>query len=193
LFKSTPKIGKPGRNGLIMDPNPQLQKWFYFLVLLSLILSGCRSNQEAQATSTRSGEELILTAQALAEQTRQATAQTPPPTPIPSSATPTLVTPTPDVTSTPSSARVIAVINANVRSGPDEVYEVVDFLLADESAFVLGKYENSDYTPSTWWFIQRVDVGKDGWVWGGVVEFVGNEFLIPEFEPPPTPMPTEPE
>jgi hypothetical protein len=37
-----------------------------------------------------------------------------------------------------------------------------------------------DDTPiGTWYLVQRIDVGKDGWVWSGAVTLNGDPALIP--------------
>jgi SH3-like domain-containing protein len=111
--------------------------------------------------------------------------QTRPPSPIPPSPTTPLETATPEPTSTPNFLMATADMNARVRSGPDEVYEVLDFLLTGDSAEVIGRYENNGYTPTTWWYIRRIDTGKDGWVWSAVVTLSGDASGVPFLEPPP--------
>ncbi len=140
-----------------------------------------------KSTPTRSGEEIISTAKAFAELTRQATAQTPPPTPIPPSPTANPPTPTPEPTETLGPPTVSANYNAYVRNGPDEVYDHIDFFLEGQIADVIGQYSNP--VSGTWWYIQRIGEGRDGWVWSGAVTLTGFAGGIPFIDPPPTPTP----
>lgn len=138
------------------------------------------------ATPTLSSDDVLQTAEAMAELTRQAASPTPSPSPVTPTATEVLETATPESTATPSSARVTANYNANVRTGPDEVFEVIDFLLQGDQAQPIGRYENE--ATGTWWYITREE-GLDGWVWGGAVTFSGNEATVPFRDSPPTPTP----
>jgi uncharacterized protein YgiM (DUF1202 family) len=156
-------------------------------ILSGLVLFSCSNGFGSQATETRAGENVIATAQAYAEQTRQATLLTLPPTPITPSPTATVATPTPEPTATQSFPIVVADMNARVRSGPSEDYPIIDFFTEGTSAQVVGRYENTDYEPATWWSISRIGEGKDGWVWSGVVTLSGNEAVVPFLELPPTP------
>lgn len=157
------------------------------LILACFLLWGCNPGQELLSTPTQSSEDILSTAKAYAEATRRATMQTQPPTPIPPSPTVVLKTATPEPTSTPNLLLATAQMNARVRSGPDEVYAILDFLLAGDSAEVVGRFENDGYTPTTWWFIRRIDTGKDGWVWSTVVTISGDASGVPFLEPPPEP------
>lgn len=151
---------------------------------LVLLLAACQG-AGARSTPTRTTEELLGTARARAESTRAATFQTPPPTPITPSPTAPLVTDTPEPTLTPTPDRpvVTANYNANVREGPGEEYPGVDFLLEGQRAIVIGRYENE--VTGTWWAIERIEAGKDGWVWSGAVELFGDANLIPFLDAPP--------
>ncbi len=165
-------------------------KWIFItLSLASFLLWGCAPRQNSLPTSTRSGEVVIETAKAFAEQTRQATAQTPPPTPVPPSSTPTLATATPVATETPATPIVTADYNAFVRNGPDEAFSHIDFFIEGQTAEVIGRYENQ--FSGTWWYIRRLDEGKDGWVWSGAVTFSGNPDSVPVLDPPPSPIPDD--
>ena len=149
--------------------------------LIVIILSGCSSNGSA-AEPTRSSEDVLETAKAVAEITRHATFQTPPPTPVTPSPTIPPLTETPVPTETPLSATpmVTSNYNAYVRVSPSEDQAHLGFFLLDQSAVVAGRFENS--ISGTWWLIQRVDELKDGWVWGGAVTFVGDESVVPLIE-----------
>jgi uncharacterized protein YgiM (DUF1202 family) len=153
------------------------------LLLLFLIPSACSSG--GAAAPTISSDSVLQTAQAKAELTRQATFQTPPPTPIPPTPTQPFQTPTitPTLTPTPGLPILTADYNAYVREGPDETYKHVDFLLEGQRAYVVGRFENT--VTGTWYQIERIDEGKDGWVWSGAVTFNGDPASIPEVEPPP--------
>ncbi|OGO20336.1 MAG: hypothetical protein A2Z14_19330 [Chloroflexi bacterium RBG_16_48_8] len=132
----------------------------------------------------------MRTAEAIAEKTRQSSTNTPEPIPTEMTPSPTVVevSPTPTPTATPASPKVRADYNANVRSGPDEVYPVIDFFLAGEEADVIGL--NIHATMGTWWYIRRIGQGLNGWVWGGAVTFSGDATGIPYLESPPTPTAT---
>ncbi len=152
------------------------------LVLLTILVGACRA--ETGVSSTRSSDAVIATAYVDAELTKQATFQTPPPTPVTPSPTPPLESPTPAMTATPTPGQpvVTADYNAYVRLGPDESYDSLDFFLEGQRAFVEGRYENE--TNGTWWYIRRIDEGKDGWVWSGAVTLTGDAFGIPIWEAP---------
>lgn len=152
------------------------------LVALTILVGACRVGTEE--SSTRSSEAVIATAYADAEQTKQATFQTPPPTSVTPSPTPPLESPTPAMTVTPTPGQpvVTADYNAYVRFGPDESYDNLDFFLAGQRAFVVGRYESE--INGTWWYIRRIDEGKDGWVWSGVVTLTGDASGILILEAP---------
>jgi len=159
-------------------------KWVWISAFLLLSLSACGSGDQ---TAADAGEAVIETAQAKAELTRQATRQTPPPTPVtPSPTVPLItVTPVPSLTPTPSVPIVSADYNAYVRSGPDESFESIDFFLQGQTAEVVGRYENE--TTGTWYSVRRIEAGRDGWVWSGAVTFAGDENAVPFIDPPPFP------
>jgi uncharacterized protein YraI len=136
-----------------------------------------------------SADEVLSTAQAIADQTRQATTPTATPQPIPPTATEPLESLTPTATATGTAPVVTADYNANVRSGPGENYPIIDVFLEGETASVVGRYD--DLTSGTWWAIHRLAQGLDGWVWAGAVTFSGDESTVPFLEPPPTPTETE--
>lgn len=163
-----------------------LSRYFLFIVFCTLLL-GCATDGESDSTPTRSGEEVIGTAKAYAELTREATAQTPPPTPIPPSPTATLPTPTLEPTETLGPPMATAKYNANVRSGPDEAYIKIDVFYEGQTAEVIGRYNN--LVSGTWWYIQRIDEGKDGWVWDEAVTLTGSIDSVPFRDAPPTPEP----
>ena len=157
--------------------------YFSLLLALTLLVGACGANRDNSAT--RSSEDVMATAYAEAELTKQATFQTPPPTPVTPSPTAPLVSPTPTltVTPTPSQPVVTANYNAYVRTGPDESYEAIDFFVEGQRAFVIGRFENE--TNGTWWSVQRIDEGLDGWVWSGAVTITGDASNILLLEAPP--------
>ena len=153
------------------------------LVGLGWMLAACGSTP-----ATRSPEQVLASAQAAAEMTIQATQLTPEPSAT-SSATPEADTPTPEPTASPTIDRIIAVAdyNAFVREGPDESFADIDFFLEGQQAEVVGRFENP--VSGTWFLIQRIDAGRDGWVWSGAVTLNADPFTVPEVEAPETPVP----
>jgi uncharacterized protein YgiM (DUF1202 family) len=75
--------------------------------------------------------------------------------------------------------------NANVRSGPDEDFAIVDFLLLGDQANAVGRYLSEE--TGTWYYLIRLNEGINGWIWGGAVTILGDEDLIPFLDPPPEP------
>jgi hypothetical protein len=149
------------------------------------MLAGCKSGVSTPTTPTMSSEDVIHTAEAIVEETRQAVTNTPTMTPVPPSPTTPPETPTSTATATPSKPKVTANYNANVRYGPDESYPVIDFMLEGQEGEPLGRYIHS--TLGTWWYIERIGQGLNGWVWGGAVTFSGDANSVPYWDAPPTP------
>ncbi len=148
---------------------------------LAVVLAACGG--AARGTPTPSAEDVIRTAEAMAEQTRRAATPTSSPTPVTPTATFMPVTPTVVLTATPavSGPVVTAVYPVSVRVGPGESYAQVDLLLTDQMARVVGRFDDTPI--GTWYLLQRIDVGKDGWVWSGAVTLVGDPALIPVVTP----------
>ncbi|MCK5646828.1 MAG: SH3 domain-containing protein [Anaerolineales bacterium] len=161
---------------------------FLILVIMALVISSCSSSEGQSDEPTRSSEDVLRTAEAIAEKTRQAVTPTHTNTPITPTATSPPPTETPVLTATPTVPIVSPVYNANVRSGPDEAYPIIDFFLEGQEAEVIGRYDHPQM--GTWWFIKRIGQGLNGWVWNGAVILSGNPAEIPYFEPPPTPTET---
>ena len=155
--------------------------------LTAWALGGCTLFGPAP-TPTLSADQVLSTAQAIAEQTRSAATPTFTPAPPSPTATLPLETGTPTPTGTPTSAVVTANYNANVRSGPGENYPVIDVFLQGETAAAVGKYD--DPIGGRWWSIHRLAQGIDGWVWGGAVVFSGQDASVLFLLPPPTPTKT---
>jgi hypothetical protein len=118
------------------------------------------------------------------------------------------VTPLPeiDITVTPFSEeqspacppRAEAVINANCRSGPGEIYDFLSVLKEGESSPVVGRSQDSSY-----WVIERPDAAGNCWIWSELVELNSSDCKVlifdtpapPEIadsDPPPVPSPMVP-
>ena len=151
------------------------------LLALAGLAAGCSG--AGRGTPTPSAEDVIRTAEAMAEQTRQAATPTSSPTPVTPTATFKPVTPTVAVTPTPavSGPVVTADYPVTVRVGPGETYAQVDLLLTGQMARVVGRFDDTPI--GTWYLLQRIGVGKDGWVWSGAVTLVGDPALIPVVTP----------
>jgi len=170
------------------------RRWLFGMILL-FALGACNLSSQEDNTPTPSSEQVLVTARAIAQSTLDAASPTPtlaPPTDTPG---PPTETSTPGPTDTPSITTAVADYNANIRSGPGEEYEIIDFILAEEAGEIVGRYDDTPI--GTWWLIRRFgETGRDGWVWEGAVTLGGNEASVPVLEPPPTPTtapePTEP-
>jgi len=160
-------------------------------ITLLIALYGCSNIEE---TPARTSEDVLRTAEAIAAQTRQSSTATPVIPTQTATPEPPEATPTPVVTATPEDPMVEALYNANVRSGPDENYPIIDIFFQEQLAEAIGRYDHPNL--GSWWFIRRVGEGLNGWVWGGAVNFYGSPALVPFFDPPPTPtsspLPTDP-
>jgi len=159
-----------------------------FGAILLLTLGACNLSSQEDSTPTPSSEQVLVTARAIAQSTLDAASPTPtlaPPTDTPG---PPTETSTPGPTDTPSITTAVADYNANIRSGPGEEYEIIDFILAGEAGEIVGRYDDTPI--GTWWLIRRFgETGRDGWVWEGAVTLSGNDASVPVLEPPPTPTP----
>ncbi len=152
--------------------------------LLLGLLAGCNFPGSEAITPTLSSDQVVETAQAIAQATLAAV--TPTQTQLPATPSPAPPTDTPLATATPTSGApvVTANYNANIRRGPGENYEALDFLLGGKQADVLGRYDNSPI--GTWWYVRPIGGGITGWVWSGAVTFSGNAFVVPLLTPAPT-------
>jgi hypothetical protein len=151
------------------------------LVALAMALVACSGG--AGGTPTPSADDVIRTAEAMAEQTRQAATATLSPTTVTPTATSEPTTPTIAVTVTPEVLGPVVTANypVKVRSGPGEEYEEVDLFLTGQMARVVGRFD--DTSIGTWYLVQRIDVGKDGWVWAGAVTLAGDAAAVPVVTP----------
>jgi hypothetical protein len=86
---------------------------------------------------------------------------------------------TPDLT-----PRVIASVNANIRTGDSTLYAAIGVLLRGRSAPVLG----ISSTGSGWFYVQLTD-GTKGWISPLVVAKTGDFSNVPSVTPPPLPPP----
>ncbi len=155
---------------------------FLGATLLAAAVSACGRNGQAP---TLTSQEVLSTAQAIAELTRSA--PTPTLSPVPVTETPTVAPPTstPTITSTPNFATATAKYNVSVRSGPGEDYPIVDLFLQGQTAQITGRYDDTPI--GTWWLVARIGAGIDGWVWSGAADVAGDTSGVPILEAPPTP------
>ena len=154
------------------------------LMPLAVLLAGCGLGRPA-STPTISSEDVLRTAQAYAELTRQAVTPTPTPTPVPPTPTVPLATATPSPTATSTFPVVTAKYNVAVRSGPGEAYAAIDLFLQGQTGQVIGRFDDTPI--GTWWSMIRIGQGLNGWVWSGAVDLTGDASGIPVLEAPPTP------
>ncbi len=160
------------------------QPVFALFLLLAAMAAGC-SSRATPAAPTLTSDQVIHTAEAIAQLTSQAITLTPSPVPASPTATPTLATSTPAPTASSTSPTATAKYTVAVRTGPGEVYEQLDLFVQGQAADVYGQYTGSPIGP--WYFIHRIGAGKDGWVWSGAVDFSGNPAQVPPMDAPPTP------
>jgi hypothetical protein len=155
------------------------------VVLILVTTAGCRGGSSAPPTV--SSDDVLATAHAIAQMTRNAPTDTP--TPVPETATPTVPpdTPTPSATATLNFPAVTASYPVSVRSGPGEEYPILDLFLEGQAGQIIGRY---DLTPiGTWYLITRIGQGINGWVWSGATVVTGDISTVPVLEAPPTPEP----
>jgi len=105
-------------------------------------------------------------------------------TPQPSGFPQAAATSTTSVTATLEPATVTGQQNVKCRYGPDTVFEILTYLMKDESALVAGRNSSS-----SWWYIERPDGHGYCWVWDGVVAKHGDFSMVPVVASPPTPRP----
>jgi hypothetical protein len=152
-----------------------------------LALAGCAPGAGGAATSAVSGEDLIATAEAAAEMTRQAATATFTPTPITPLPSPVPPTATRLPLTTETAPFLTATQTAYVRAGPDVTYNWLGLLYSGETALVTGRHEAGN--GETWWLIHRTSDGLEGWVWGGAATLSGDAGTLPLLEAPPTQTP----
>ncbi len=98
--------------------------------------------------------------------------------------TPTL-TPTEMFPQPPAAPMATAPQDDNCRYGPGMAYDVAGYLLAGQSARIVGR--NAE---STWWVIERVDGSGVCWIWDEVVTVSGDTSGVPIVTPPAAPTDT---
>lgn len=96
------------------------------------------------------------------------------------------MTPSPTGTATLGPPIATAKEDANCRFGPGMAYDVVGYLLEDQSAPIDGR--NAD---KTWWWIERQDGYGHCWIWDSLVELSGDISGVPIIAAPPTPTPDD--
>lgn len=79
-----------------------------------------------------------------------------------------------------------AVLDANCRMGPSDVYGVAGSFMNGEIAFIHGR----NYT-TTWWWIEFPEEGEHCWVWDGSVQLSGDTTAVPVIPAPPTAVPPD--
>lgn len=154
-----------------------------------IALSACNLPGGQQTDADPAAElALTITAQALLLQpgaTPQGQQPQQPP-PAEPQATATLeFTPTLVPTFTPSVPQVTVSTATNCRTGPGQVYDLLDALLVGQTREVVGK--NSGVP--NYWVIKRLNGSGTCWLWGQYATVTGNTSNLPEYPVPPTPTP----
>lgn len=89
----------------------------------------------------------------------------------------------PEATETPdTTARVVSLVNANVRAGDSILYNIVGGLREGESALIKGL---SSY--NTGWFYIEMDNGRSGFIHPNIVSAQGDLSALARINPPPLP------
>ena len=187
-MRYTRRLAVPGQTarmpGRLVCMRSRLLRAIVMVMPVSILLAACGLGRP-ESTPTLSADDVLSTAQAYAEATRNAVTPTASATEAPPTPTVPLSTATPAPTATLNFPVVTAKYNVAVRSGPGEVYEAIDLFLQGQTAQVIGRYDDTDI--GTWWSILRIGQGLNGWVWSGAVDLVGDVSGIPVLEAPPTP------
>jgi uncharacterized protein YraI len=155
---------------------------FLFVTSCNLPVGGVTAVNEEQALPSNTNVNTVATSVELtvmAKMTQSADLATPPTATSTASAAATEVVPptvcVPQVTST---------TNANVRAGPDVVYDVVGNLPLGSTAAVAGRNE-----ANTWWYINFAGgVGGYAWIAGSVVTTSCLPSAVKVVAAPPTPI-----
>jgi hypothetical protein len=151
-------------------------RWVTVILLGVSLLSGC-SGQSSESMEAITAEEVIRTAEAIAAVTLSAATETSTRSPATPTDTPAPSTDTPEPSATPDVPIAVPNYNANVRSGPGEAFEVIDFFLEGQQAQITGQY--LDEQGMTWLFLSRIEEGRDGWIFFGAVTIYGNIDAVP--------------
>lgn len=93
--------------------------------------------------------------------------------------------PSPSGLPTPVALVATAIQNANCRSGPGSLYDVLTSVLQGVEMPIVGRNQES-----TWWAVQAPGLIAHCWVWGQSVEIEGDPGLAPILAAPPLPSAT---
>lgn len=101
------------------------------------------------------------------------------------SAPPTETLPPPTITPT-LEPRLIAIVNANVRSGPGTFYPPIGFLVEGDTAQAIGRDSSGE------WYVIVFEFAENGqgWISGEVSTYTGDANALPVIAAPPLPTPT---
>lgn len=152
-------------------------RWIVIMGFCALLAAGCNGGQSSQTEDPLTGEDVIRTAEAIAAATLSAATPTNTRMPAIPTDTETPITDTPEPSATPSVPLAVANYNANVRSGPGEGYDVIDFFMQGAEAQIVGQY--LDDQSMSWLYLERIDEGKDGWVFFGSATIYGDLDTVP--------------
>jgi hypothetical protein len=153
--------------------------------ILALALTAFACNMPGQAQPTVSSEEDLsdlaatITAQALTLQAPTSTLEPPAETPVPEATATITLTPTPGV------PMVSVSVATNCRTGPSTQFDQIGALTVNQTAEVVGKYQNGAY-----WIIKTPGSSGNCWLWGQYATVSGNTANLPEYTSPPTPTPS---
>lgn len=82
----------------------------------------------------------------------------------------------------------IALVNSNCRAGPNSIYDIVDYLLADEQSPIVGRDAGW-----FWWAVERINSSGTCWVANNLTDEIGDTSQVPILPAPPTPTPMDSE
>lgn len=167
------------------------RKTSILLIILALFLASCNLPTGIEPETPESSETPSIDAlgtavelTAVARITELAGTVVVSATEIPASLPTETSNPTP--TATPCTPIVTASTTANIRSGPDTVYQVVGSLPENGVAKIAGRND-----ANTWWYIEFAGgVGGYAWIAGSVVTASCVPDVVQVVAAPPTPQPT---
>ncbi len=162
-----------------------------FLIILALLLASCNlptgiEPETPESSETPSADALATTVEltTVARMTELAGAVVVSATEIPAAIPTETSSPTP--TATPCTPIVTASTTANIRSGPDTVYNAIGSLPENGVAKIAGRND-----ANTWWYIEFAGgVGGYAWIAGSVVTASCVPDVVQVVAAPPTPQPT---
>lgn len=82
----------------------------------------------------------------------------------------------------------IALVNSNCRAGPNSIYDIVDYLLADGQSPIVGRDAGW-----FWWAVERINSSGTCWVANNLTDEIGDTSQVPILPAPPTPTPMDTE